>query len=145
MNPPVQAIPGTAPSGRADAGFQTVWGRLRTSQRLEARDGGHDLCFQALGSPCRVWLAASDAIATTVAEAVVRWVAEFEARYSRFIPTSLVNRINDAAGHEWVDIDPETEQLLNLCGEMHFMTRGTFDPTALPLVRLWDWKAQPSV
>jgi thiamine biosynthesis lipoprotein len=56
-----------------------------------------------------------------------------------------VNRINQAAGREWVEIDPETERILALCHEMHFITRGTFDPTALPLIRLWDWKANPPV
>ncbi len=143
MNPPGPRIP-TRPS-EPDAGFHAVWERLRASQRIGSSQGGSNISFQALGSPCRIWLAAPTAKAAAAAEAVGRWVAAFEARYSRFIPTSLVNRINDAAGREWVEIDPETERILALCQEMHFITRGTFDPTALPLLRLWDWKANPPV
>jgi len=98
-----------------------------------------------MGSPCRIWLGAPSEKANVAAEAALRWLAEFESRYSRYIPTSLLNRINDAAGREWVDIDPETERILALCHEMNFITQGTFDPTALPLIRLWDWKKNPPV
>jgi len=76
-------------------------------------------------------------------ESLLQWVAGFEATYSRFLSTSLISRINDAAGKDWVAIDPETERLFALCQEMHFLTRGVFDPTSLPLVRLWNWQDAP--
>ena len=44
---------------------------------------------------------------------------------------SLISHISASAGSRWVEIDPETEMLLKLCGEMFFLTRGAFDPTAL--------------
>jgi thiamine biosynthesis lipoprotein len=74
---------------------------------------------------------------------VIAWVAQFEARYSRFIPDSLVGRINAAAGEHWVETDPDTDRLFALCHELFFFTRGSFDPTALPLIKLWNWKANP--
>jgi thiamine biosynthesis lipoprotein len=132
----------TAPT---DTGAVAVFERIRATTRVSFNAGWHHVSFQALGSPCRVQLVAPKPSARALLEEIVRWVAAFEARYSRFIPTSLVCRINDAAGKEWVGIDPETEQLFALCQEMHFITRGVFDPTALPLVRLWDWKANPPV
>jgi thiamine biosynthesis lipoprotein len=119
--------------------------RIRASARLQSTGEWHELSFAALGSPCRIRFAAKPAEAKAVPQAVIGWVAEFEARYSRFIPTSLVSRITAAAGQEWVETDPETDQLLALCHEAHFITRGTFDPTALPLIKLWDWKANPPV
>jgi len=76
---------------------------------------------------------------------IIAWVAQFEARYSRFIPESLIGRINASAGQHWVDIDPETERLLSFCHELVFFTRGAFDPTALPLIRLWNWKQSRTV
>jgi len=78
-------------------------------------------------------------------EETLSWVAGFEARYSRFIDDSLIGRINAAAGERWVDVDPETDALFNLCQEMVFFTRGVFDPTSLPLIRLWNWKANPPI
>lgn len=117
--------------------------RIRKSRQAAASSGGEEISFHAMGTPCRVWITAPKPIVAAAWDAVIRWVAEFEAKYSRFIPSSLVNQINDAAGRAWVQIDPETERMLSLCHEMHFITRGTFDPTALPLIRVWDWKANP--
>jgi thiamine biosynthesis lipoprotein len=102
------------------------------------------LAFRALGTQCEVqYAAASDPQAANFERAAVEWVAAFEAKYSRFQPASLVSRINAAAGREWVQVDAEMEGLLQLCDTLHFMTQGVLDPTALPLLRLWDYKAEP--
>ncbi len=119
--------------------------RIRASAKVTARPGGHDLVFQAMATTCRVSFAASPAVAKSFAAAVVQWVADFEARYSRFLPDSLISRINQNAGVNWMDIDAETQRIFALCDEAHFLTRGVFDPTALPLIRLWNWKANPPV
>ncbi|MBL9202588.1 MAG: FAD:protein FMN transferase [Opitutaceae bacterium] len=101
------------------------------------------LAFHALGTACEVQYAApgGDAQAQGFERAALAWVTAFEAKYSRFRPDSLVSRINAAAGREWVAVDAEMEGLLKLCDTLHFMTQGVLDPTALPLLRLWDWKA----
>lgn len=101
------------------------------------------LVFRALGTACEVQYAAlDDAQATAFERAVVHWVTTFEAKYSRFRPDSLVSRINAAAGREWVSVDAEMETLLQLCDTLFVMTRGVLDPTALPLIQLWNYKAE---
>lgn len=101
------------------------------------------LVWPALGTRCEVHYAAtSDAQATGFEQAAVAWVTAFEAKYSRFRPDSLLSRVNAAAGLAPVQIDAEMEQLLALCDRLHFMTQGVLDPTALPLMRLWDYKAE---
>src|SRR6185436_20093018 len=101
------------------------------------------LSFPALGTNCEVQYAApsGDAQAADFERAAVAWVNAFEAKYSRFRPDSLISRINAAAGREWVEVDAEMEGLLKLCDTLQFMTQGVLDPTALPLIRLWDYKA----
>jgi thiamine biosynthesis lipoprotein len=42
--------------------------------------------------------------------ATIRWVAEFEARYSRFLPDSLISLINQSAGQNWVELDEEADR-----------------------------------
>ncbi len=100
------------------------------------------LRWVALGTQCEVQYVCADPVAAQAFEgAVVAWVAAFEAKYSRFRPDSLVSRINAAAGRDWVEIDAEMEQFLEVCHSLHFMTQGLLDVTALPLMRLWDYKA----
>jgi len=102
------------------------------------------LSFPALGTVCEVQYAApsGDAQAAAFEQHAVAWVNAFEAKYSRFRPDSLVSRINAAAGRAWIEIDAEMEMLLKLCDTLHFMTQGVLDPTALPLIQLWNYKAE---
>jgi thiamine biosynthesis lipoprotein len=117
-----------------------VFDRIRASLRQTPSGGTHQLTFDALGTRCRISLAAPAGEVSKLAGEITAWVAAFESKYSRFLPGSLISQINDAAGRTPVAIDQETEQLFALCDQMHFMTKGMFDPTALPLLRLWDWK-----
>lgn len=119
--------------------------RIRQSARDPGRDGTFDVSFQAMGTRCRLNYRADAATGQAFKAVALDWVADFEARYSRFLPDSLISRINQAAGREWVATDPETDRLLAMCHELHFLTKGVFDPTSLPLIRLWDWKADPVV
>ena len=118
--------------------------RVRASASSVANAGFYHLRFQAMSTECSVkFRTLSPIAASDFINDVLRWVAWFEATYSRFLPESLVSRINAAAGERWVEIDPETENILNLCQELIFVTQGAFDPTALPLISLWNWKADP--
>ena len=100
------------------------------------------LAFHALGTQCEVQYAADEMQAAGFERAAVSWVTAFEAKYSRFKPDSLVSRINSAAGRDWIEVDAEMEGLLQLCDTLHFMTQGVLDPTALPLIQLWNYKAE---
>lgn len=105
------------------------------------------LAFRAMATQCEIQYTApgGDPQAKKFEAAAEGWVHAFEAKYSRFQPTSIVSRINDAAGQDWVAVDPETEGMLAMCDTLTFMTRGMLDPTALPLIRIWNWKAVPPV
>ena len=70
---------------------QNVLERIRASARSQKTGEWHDLSFAALGSPCRVRFAAPTVAAKALPGEIIQWVAEFEARYSRFIPTSLIS------------------------------------------------------
>ena len=104
------------------------------------------LRFPALGTTCDVQYAApgGKVQAETFEHAAVSWVSNFEAKYSRFRPTSLVSRINDAAGRAWTEVDEDMERMLQLCDALFAMTSGVLDPTALPLIQLWNWKSRPT-
>lgn len=125
---------------------QTARERVRQSAVIREDQGLSVLTFHALGTRCRVMLVEpSRAAANAYLDHLLNWVADFEATYSRFLDGSLVSRINAAAGKHWVDVDEDSDRLFALCGDLFFFSRGAFDPTALPLIRLWNWKANPPV
>ncbi len=96
--------------------------------------------FRALGTNCSIKLRCTeDATALHYAAEALEWLGRFEAKFSRYRPTSLISRINDAAGG-WVETDDETDHLLRLADDLHRRTDGILDPTMLPLLRVWDWK-----
>jgi thiamine biosynthesis lipoprotein len=97
-----------------------------------------------MNTPVRIGFRVEKAIlAADFQRRAVEWIAEFEARYSRFIPESVVGQINAGAGGDWMDVDSGADELFSLCERMHLLTHGVFDAAALPLLRLWDWKADP--
>jgi thiamine biosynthesis lipoprotein len=85
--------------------------------------------------------APSQARARAFLDAAQAWLADFEARYSANLPDSLISAINASDG-QWVAIDPETEQILALCGWYHWSTDGAYDPTLGPLLALWRQAAR---
>lgn len=120
--------------------------RVQASATETKVAGGHKVSFRAMGTHCQITLmdeAGSDS--RGFVRAAVHWVSQFEEKYSRFIPDSLIGRINRSAGREWVEVDEETDRLFSMCQELYSFTRGAFDPSALPLILLWNWKTNPPV
>ena len=146
--PPPEFAPPPPDAGSAFAGSGVlaaeVNARVTHSAQLTVDKELHKLEFRAMSTHCGVNCHGAPAgVIRDFQREVVAWTAQFEARYSRFIADSLIGRINAAAGRHWVETDPETDRLFNLCQELFFFTRGSFDPTALPLIRLWNWKHRP--
>ncbi|MEP7295301.1 MAG: FAD:protein FMN transferase [Burkholderiales bacterium] len=99
--------------------------------------------FQAMGTACRIHVAgAAEALATRAAQAAIAEVRRIEAKYSRYLPGSIVSRINAAAGSERViEVDDETAHLLDFAAQVHDASDGLFDITTGVLRRVWDFRA----
>ena len=98
------------------------------------------LAFPAMGTDNSLFFRApTPALANGFREAALRWLAAFEARFSRYIPESFVAHINAAAGSgAWFELDAEAQELFALCDWFHWKTSGVFDPTSGVLTALWD-------
>lgn len=81
----------------------------------------HEATFRALGSTCRI---VSD-VEQSVSGAVHR-LEDLEARWSRFIPTSEVSLLNEAAG-QWTEVSEATRLLLWRADEATRRTDGVVD------------------
>ncbi len=58
---------------------------------------------------------------------------------SRYVAGSDVHRINEAAGREAVQVNPETIEVLRSALEFAALSNGVFDPTIAPLLELWGF------
>lgn len=106
----------------------------------------HRFHFTAMASDCEVRIAGvSQAQAGEWARHAIAEVLRIEAKFSRYLPDSIVSRINasagDAKGFEGVEVDDETAQLLNFAHQLFMQSDGLFDITSGVLRRAWDFKA----
>lgn len=103
--------------------------------------GVRSVSFRALGTACAIQFRCTEKkTALKFLADALGWLGNYEAKFSRFRPDSMVSRINQAAGKKWVNIDREMEQMLDMADAMHRLTDGILDPAMLPLLLLWDWK-----
>jgi len=99
--------------------------------------------FPAMGTQNALLFRAPASAAAGFWGGVVRWLAAFEARVSRYIPTSRVSLLNAAAGDgTWHELDPELQELFALSDWFHWKTAGVFDPTVGAVARLWSAAAE---
>ena len=120
---------------------QQLLAKLESAPLKAAGEGFWEVGFRALGSECELFFGACDQpLAEQFKHAALQWLAEFEARCSRFLEDSELSRINADAGVRWTDIHQQTDMLLDLCDRFHFISEGAFDATSLPLSELWNWK-----
>jgi thiamine biosynthesis lipoprotein len=82
-----------------------------------------------------------EAASSAVFESVT-WLRQAEAKFSRFIETSLVSRLNRG---EVVVADHELIQLIAAANRAHQLTGGRIDVTMLPVWMLWHDKQRTRV
>lgn len=69
-------------------------------------------------------------------------VTALENQISWRVSGSDIDRLNDAAGTEWLTIDSDTVDLLALSLDVAEKSEGAFDPTVLPLTSLWRFESE---
>jgi thiamine biosynthesis lipoprotein len=117
--------------------------RLTAAEFHEFDANFFEVLFHALGARCQLLFNVENrATAEAYRNAAFDWLADYESRFSRYLPDSDLTLANARAGEAWTDVDPQFESLLDLCDHYHFVTHGAFDATSLPLSLLWDWKRQ---
>ena len=67
---------------------------------------------------------------------VERAVHEYAARYDHRLPASPIAQLNQTGAAE---LDPEVAATLATAVQIARLSNGAFDPTVLPLTRLWDF------
>ncbi len=101
------------------------------------RRGVRSFSIQALGTRCRLQFRCDDAAtAMKLVGTAAAWLGAFERKCSH---------INNAASQNWVDLDPEIEQLLKAADTANRLSEGLLNPAALPLTRLCETRKAQGV
>lgn len=98
--------------------------------------------FKVMGTQCTLQLYAKtgDAI-SNVAEKVIGKLRGLEARYSRYLPNSLISQINHSAGDpRGAIVDEETASLLDYSAACYEQSDGLFDITSGVLRKAWNFR-----
>lgn len=94
--------------------------------------------FQAMGGMAEIRIDGLDyGEARALAQAAIGEVARIEGKYSRYLPGSIVARIN--AGN-WITCDDETLALFGFADALFDSSSGLFDISSGVLRRAWDFK-----
>lgn len=94
----------------------------------------------AMGTYIEQTLYSGDSSASTkTAAAANRAVTDLDEQISWRIEGSDIALLNDSAGSHKVTIKPATASLLQIALDVAQKTDGAFDPTILPLSRLWNF------
>lgn len=98
--------------------------------------------FSAMGSPCALrFYHYNDIQARGIYQSAVDEVGRLESKYSRYLNSSLLSKINENAGVKPVAIDAETHSLLAYAEQAYQISDGLFDLTTGVLRKVWDFKA----
>lgn len=98
--------------------------------------------FRAMACDNELQLYAPDARqGDAAAHAAIAEVKRIEAKYSRYLPDSVVSAINRAAGVAPVMLDPESRHLLDYADTCYRQSAGLFDISSGVLRRVWNFKS----
>ena len=97
--------------------------------------------FFAMGGGCEIVFLCNDERQTQdVIFAVVNEIKRIEAKFSRYLPTSIVSVINQDAGIKATPCDEETWSLLTFADHLFRESEGLFDITSGVFRRAWDFQ-----
>ena len=97
--------------------------------------------FKAMGTFCQVRLSAESQLqAEQIAWPAISRISNLENRYSRYISSSLISRINANAGRSPVDLDEESRALFTYAASAFEQSGGLFDITSGILRRAWNFR-----
>jgi len=97
--------------------------------------------FGAMASSCSLQLdGKEERVMRRAASEAIAEVHRIESKFSRYLDSSVVCRINRNAGLVPIEVDAETNGLLDFAEQLWRLSDGLFDITSGVLRRAWDFK-----
>lgn len=77
--------------------------------------------------------------AELISQNVIDNISKLNGMISSSNHSSQIYKINQGSGREWVNLSDRTTDILNMSVDVARRSNGAFDPTLLPLTRLWGF------
>jgi len=91
----------------------------------------------------RIDISISEPVPHGVFEAIFKRISEIDESMSLQKGSSILNKLNNAAGIDWVQLPDDVFLVIQKAREMAGLSAGSFDPTIGPLVSAWDIGGNP--
>jgi len=120
---------------------------LPAKRAIDLRPAGNTWLgrFRAMGSPCElVCETPRRSLALALAERVAAEAWRIEDKFSRYLDSNVIHRINSADGQR-LEVDDETAQLLDFAHTLHELSDGRFDITSGVLREAWSFDGSDRV
>ena len=113
-----------------------LWGLMGCAQDPERAE----FIFETMGTVARSDLELPEGLSVAQAQALVATTyQEVNGVFSSWSPDSELSRLNRAPADSAVSLSPWLGQCLTAADRLRDISRGAFDPTAEPLMRLWGF------
>ncbi|HYX33435.1 MAG TPA: FAD:protein FMN transferase [Oligoflexus sp.] len=76
---------------------------------------------------------------TELQSAIEKELATFDKVFSNYRPDSDISRFNRQSSTEWFSVDADLLKLVEFCHKVSLKSRGAFDITIGPLLRIWGF------
>ena len=98
-----------------------------------------------MASPCEVLIDSADFdLAHEIVACAVAEVSRIECKFSRYLDDNLIYQINHSPD-QFVDLDPETDRIIEFAFECHALSEGLFDISSGILQKAWRFDGKHSV
>ena len=95
--------------------------------------------FTAMACPCEVLIDTPDeSVASNAANAISMEAWRIERKFSRYLSDNIIYKINTAAGRT-IEVDEETQRLLDFAACLYQTSDGLFDITSGVLRKVWHF------
>jgi thiamine biosynthesis lipoprotein len=142
---------GHPPGAAIEAGSCTRWRRITLagcSLAISFADASAaeflEVSGRAMGTTWSVKFVPPTQVLTpaSVERAVTERLEELEQIFSTYRPQSEVSRFSASTGTDWVPVTAEMAHVADASRRLSALTKGAYDVTVGPLVRLWGFSAE---
>jgi FAD:protein FMN transferase len=99
----------------------------------------HSIYGNSMGTSYSIKIIATENQKASLESDIESYLSDFNQIMSTYIKDSDLSKLNDAPSNEWIELDPDLFEVIELAQQISTLSDGAFDITVAPLVDLWGF------